>query len=59
MSDIYDYCKDKALIAFRKAYDLRCELGMGRSGYAAAILLEHLNLFDPANMESFVEYDEY
>ncbi|BFU24456.1 hypothetical protein EHI8A_035190 [Entamoeba histolytica HM-1:IMSS-B] len=59
MPDLYEYCKTKALESFQMAYDYRCSLGMGRTGYAAAVLQEHLDILDPKNLNNFVEYDEY
>ena len=59
MPDLHDYCRQQALKAFQMAYDYRCSLGMGVTGYAAAIYLEHLQILDPRNLETFVEYDEY
>lgn len=59
MPDLFDYCKQKALEAFKLAYDYRCKLGMGITGYAAAIYKEHLVILDPRKLDEFVEYDEY
>ncbi|KAL7721805.1 SET domain-containing protein [Entamoeba marina] len=59
MADTFEYCKEKAIRVFREAYELRCELGMGKSGYAAAIFIEHVSLVDPHKLDAFIEYDEY
>ncbi|BFU24358.1 hypothetical protein EHI8A_206130 [Entamoeba histolytica HM-1:IMSS-B] len=55
-----EWCKKKALECLRKAYDYRCLIGMGISGYAAAIYLENLKYFDPENLKGpIVHYEEY
>ena len=59
MPDLVEFCKSKAEKAFKKAYDYRCSLGMGRTGYAAAVYLEHIALFVPGNLEHFVDYEEF
>ncbi|KAL7721505.1 SET domain-containing protein [Entamoeba marina] len=60
MTNISDYCEEKALDCLKKAYDYRCSIGMGVSGYAAAIYLENMQYFDVDKLNAtVVHYEEY
>ena len=50
----------KAMECLRKAYDYRCSIAMGVTGYAAAIFQENLRYFDPEVLKgNIVHYEEY
>ncbi|EDR22140.1 set and mynd domain containing protein, putative [Entamoeba dispar SAW760] len=53
------FCQDKAKKIFKIAYDYRCSLGMGITGYAAQEYIECLELFDEHKLEKYTEYVEY
>ncbi|ELP88401.1 hypothetical protein EIN_229240 [Entamoeba invadens IP1] len=59
MPDLLNYLKEEALASFKTAYEYRCTLGMGVTGYAAAVFKEHIAILNPDNLASFTEYDEF
>ena len=51
--------KHKAEISFKMAYDYRCSLGMGSTGFAAREYLDLIELFDEDKLDKYSGFDEY